>query len=182
MTRCWGNRSPDYVLEYHDNVWGKPVHDDRTLFKMLCMESFQAGLSWTLILKREGYLERAFDGFDPNKIADYEDDMADMLLTAEGMIKNRKKIEAVIHNSRQFLRVQEEFGSFDKYIWGFTEGKTIDNRPISYADIPAKTELSDIIAKDLKKRGFKFLGSVTVYAFLQSMGIVNDHLIDCDYR
>lgn len=180
--RCWGDRLPDYALHYHDTVWGKPCHDDKTLFKMLCLEVFQAGLSWNIILKREAQLTVAFDGFNPKIIAAYTDDMVNKILCAAGMIKNRKKIEAVLHNAKRYLEIQKEFGSFDNYIWSFTCGKVIDNRFIDGKQLPASTPLSDKIAKDLKKRGFKFLGTVTVYAFIQSMGIVNDHLINCDYR
>lgn len=179
---CWGNTLPDYVLHYHNTVWGKPCHDDKTLFKMLCMEAFQAGLSWNIVLKREAQLEAAFDDFDPEIIAAYDKNKADELMCADGMIKNRKKIEAVLNNAKRYLDVQKEFGSFDNYIWSFADYKVIDNKFTSSTQLPASTPLSDKIAKDLKKRGFKFLGTVTVYAFMQSMGLVNDHLIDCEYR
>jgi len=180
--RCWGDTLPKFVLDYHDNVWGKPCHDDKTLFKMLCLEAFQAGLSWNIVLKREKLLEAAFSGFDPAVIAQYPDTKTDELLLADGIIKNRKKIEAVLHNAKRYLEIQKEFGSFDKYIWSYTEGKVIDNRFTEGSQLPASTPLSDKIAKDLKKRGFKFLGTVTVYAFMQSMGLVNDHLVTCEYR
>lgn len=180
--RCWGNTLPQFVLDYHDTVWGKPCHDDKTLFKMLCMEAFQAGLSWNIVLRREAQLEAAFDGFDPTVVAAYPDGKADELMLFDGMIKNRKKIEAVLHNAKCYLKIQKEFGSFDNYIWGFTGGKVTDNHFTESSQLPASTPLSDKIAKDLKKRGFKFLGTVTVYAFMQSMGLVNDHLVDCEYR
>lgn len=149
---------------------------------MLCMEAFQAGLSWNIVLKREAQLEAAFDDFDPEIIAAYDKNKADELMCADGMIKNRKKIEAVLNNAKRYLDVQKEFGSFDNYIWSFADYKVIDNKFTSSTQLPASTPLSDKIAKDLKKRGFKFLGTVTVYAFMQSMGLVNDHLIDCEYR
>lgn len=180
--RCWGDKLPQYVLDYHDTVWGKPCHDDKTLFKMLCMEAFQAGLSWNIVLKREAQLAAAFDDFDPAVIAQYPENKTDEIMCAEGMIKNRKKIEAVLHNAKRYLEIQKEFGSFDKYIWSYTDGTVIDNRFTAGNQLPASTPLSDRIAKELKKRGFKFLGTVTVYAFMQSMGLVNDHLADCEFR
>lgn len=182
MSRCWGDRLTEDMRAYHDHVWGKPEHDDAKLFKMLSMECFQAGLSWAIVLKREKALEAAFEGFDARKVAAYDEAKVDQILTADGMIRHRGKIEAVIHNARCYQAIQREFGSFDAYIWGYTEGKVIDHRFTDSAEIPAKTGLSERIAKDMKKRGFKFLGATTVYAFLQSIGVVNDHLVDCDFR
>lgn len=182
MSRCWGDRLTEDMREYHDHVWGKPENDDVKLFKMLSMECFQAGLSWAIVLKREKALETAFDGFDPRKVAAYDDAKVDQMLTADGMIRHRGKIEAVIHNARCYQAIQREFGSFDAYIWGYTEGKVIDSRFTDSAELPAKTELSERIARDMRKRGFKFLGATTVYAFLQSIGVVNDHLVGCDWR
>lgn len=182
MSRCWGDKLTEDMRDYHDHVWGKPEHDDVKLFKMLSMECFQAGLSWAIVLKREKALEAAFEGFDARKVAAYDEAKVDQILTADGMIRHRGKIEAVIHNALCYQEIQREFGSFDAYIWGYTAGKVIDNRFTDSAELPAKTELSEIIAKDMKKRGFKFLGATTVYAFLQSIGVVNDHLVSCDYR
>jgi DNA-3-methyladenine glycosylase I len=179
LTRCeWAGSDPLYVT-YHDEEWGVPVHDDRKLFEFIILEGAQAGLSWITILKRrEGY-RRAFDGFDPAKVALYNDEDVARLLAGEGIIRNRAKVRSAIQNAQAFLRIQDEFGSFDKYIWGFVDGKPLVNRFESMSDIPARTELSDAISKDLKKRGFSFVGSTIMYAHMQATGMVNDHVISC---
>ncbi|WP_297679840.1 glutamine-hydrolyzing GMP synthase [Helicobacter sp.] len=167
---------------YHDTEWGEPLHDDRKLFEFLLLESFQAGLSWITILKKRESFRIAFDDFDYHKIAAYDGSKIESLMHNEGIIRNRAKIEAAISNAKAFLAVQKEFGSFDKYIWGFVGGKPIINAFESIANLPASTPLSDTIAKDLKKRGFKFVGTTTMYAFMQAIGMVNDHLISCFKR
>lgn len=167
---------------YHDTEWGEPLHDDRKLFEFLLLESFQAGLSWITILKKRESFRTAFDNFDYHKIAAYDESKIESLMCNEGIIRNRAKIEAAIFNAKAFLAVQREFGSFDKYIWGFVGGKPIINAFESIADLPASTSLSDTIAKDLKKRGFKFVGTTTMYAFMQAIGMVNDHLTSCFKR
>jgi DNA-3-methyladenine glycosylase I len=179
LSRCaWAGSDPLYV-RYHDEEWGVPVHDDRKLFEFLILEGAQAGLSWITILKRrEGY-RRAFDGFDAAKIALYGEEDVARLLADEGIIRNRAKMRSAIQNAQAFLKVQAEFGSFDKYIWDFVDGKPLDNRIKSLDDIPARTELSDLVSKDLKKRGFSFVGSTIVYAHMQATGMVNDHLTSC---
>jgi DNA-3-methyladenine glycosylase I len=177
--RCpWCGTDPLYV-KYHDEDWGVPVHDDAKHFEFLVLESAQAGLSWlTVLRKRENY-RKALDGFDVNKIAEYDDDKLEELLQNPGIIRNRLKIKATINNAQRFLEVVKEFGSFDKYIWSFTNHKTITNHFTSLSELPAKTELSDRLSKDLLKRGFKFVGSTIIYAHLQAIGVVNDHLVGC---
>ncbi|MBI5605916.1 MAG: DNA-3-methyladenine glycosylase I [Deltaproteobacteria bacterium] len=164
---------------YHDEEWGEPVHDEGKLFEFLILEGFQAGLSWLTILRKRENFRKAFDGFDFNKIAKYGKRKIHALLKDEGIIRNRLKIEGAVANARAFLQVREEFGTFDRYIWGFVEGKPIQNHFKSLAELPARTELSDLISKDLKKRGFKFVGSTIVYAHMQATGMVNDHVVDC---
>ena len=178
MKRCnWA--SNDLNSPYHDSEWGVPLHDDRALFEFLILEGAQAGLSWdTILRKRENY-RAAFDNFDPTKVAKYDDKKAAELLGNEGIIRNRLKIASAIGNAKAFLRVQEEFGSFDKYIWGFVGGKPLDNGLTEFSQVPAKTDISDAVSKDLKKRGFNFVGSTIMYAFMQATGMVNDHLTDC---
>jgi DNA-3-methyladenine glycosylase I len=174
-------RKPDYVA-YHDEEWGVPVHDDRKLFEFVVLESAQAGLSWyTILRKREGY-RQAFDQFDPEKIARYSDDKVQELLGNAGIIRNRLKILATISNAQHFLDIQAEFGSFDAYIWRFVDGKPIVNTLREMADYPATSKESDALSKDLKKRGFKFMGSTVCYAHMQATGMVNDHSIDCFRR
>ncbi|WP_338066300.1 DNA-3-methyladenine glycosylase I [Paenibacillus montanisoli] len=174
------NEDPLYI-DYHDHEWGVPVHDDRLLFEMLLLEGAQAGLSWyTVLKKREGY-RRAFDGFDPHRIAVYDDVKADELMKDEGIIRNRLKIQAAITNAKCFLKVCEEFGSFDKYIWQFVGFEPIRNRWRDIREVPATTKESDAMSKDLKKRGFKFVGSTICYAYMQACGMVNDHTLDCDF-
>ncbi len=167
------------MISYHDNEWGIPIHDDTRWFEHILLDGAQAGLSWKTILhRREGY-RRAFDGFDPGKVAKYDDKKFNELLNDEGIIRNRLKIRSAINNAKAFLKIQEEFGSFDNYIWSFSGGKPVVNRWKSLSEIPASSPLSDIVSKDLKKRGFTFVGTTICYAFLQAAGIVNDHLVYC---
>lgn len=181
MTRCeWAGNDPLYI-SYHDNEWGVPVYDDDKLFEFLILETFQAGLSWITILKKRENFRTAFDNFNYNKIADYKADKINSLMNDAGIIRNRLKIEATINNAKAFIKIQEEFGTFSKYIWAFTSGKPVINSFKSMNEIPSRTELSDLISKDLKKRGFKFTGSTVVYAHMQATGMVNDHIISC-YR
>ena len=177
--RCsWPGDMPLYV-DYHDNEWGRPTHDDRELFELLVLEGAQAGLSWiTILKKREAYRE-AFDGFDPAKVALYDEAKVEELMQNVGIVRNRLKVNAAITNAKLFLDVVEEFGSFDAFLWGYVDGSPIVNRWCSEGEIPASTPLSDRISKDLKKRGFKFVGSTIVYAYMQSIGMVNDHVTGC---
>ena len=164
---------------YHDTEWGVPVNDDATLFEFLILETFQAGLSWITILKKRQNFRRAFDNFEYKRIADYKQPKIDELLQDTGIVRNKLKINAAVTNAQNFIEVQAEFGSFSSYIWGFVDGKPIKNEVKNYKDAPANTALSDIISKDLKKRGFKFVGSTVIYAHMQATGIVNDHEINC---
>lgn len=177
--RCsWGASDPLY-LGYHDEEWGVPLHDDRRLFEMLVLEGAQAGLSWlTILRRREGY-RRAFEGFDPHKVARYGEDAVARLLADDGIIRNRLKIRSAIANAQAFLKVQEQFGSFDSYIWGFVDGRPIQNAWTALDEIPARTGLSDTLSKDLKARGFSFVGSTICYAHMQATGMVNDHVVGC---
>ncbi len=179
ITRCaWVGTDPLYVA-YHDKEWGVPVQDDRRLFEFLILEGAQAGLSWiTILRKRENY-RRAFDHFDPVRIVNYGPKKIRELLANEGIVRNRLKIESAIRNAAAFLKVQKEFGSFERYLWGFVEDKPIRNRWRNVKELPARTEKSDIISKDLKERGFNFVGSTITYAFMQAVGMVNDHTTDC---
>jgi len=179
MERCDWCLGDELYIKYHDEEWGVPVHDDRTHFEFLVLESMQSGLSWLTILRKRENFRRAFAGFDPAKVAEYDEAKIAELLQNPGIIRNRRKIEAAINNAQRFLEIQREFGSFDKYIWGFTNGEIITNHYESISEIPATSPLSDEISKDLKKRGFKFLGSVTIYAHLQATGIINDHINKC---
>jgi DNA-3-methyladenine glycosylase I len=167
------------MIKYHDKEWGVPVHNDRKLFEFLILEGFQAGLSWRTILHKRENFQEAFDNFDFNKIAKYNRKKINSLLKNEGIIRNKLKIEAAITNAKAFLQVRKEFGTFDKYIWSFVNGKPIDNKFKSLKELPAKTKLSDKISEDLKKRGFKFVGSTIVYAHMQATGMVNDHVVSC---
>ncbi|MBN2041551.1 MAG: DNA-3-methyladenine glycosylase I [Spirochaetes bacterium] len=167
------------MKKYHDKEWGVPVHNDRKLFEFLVLEGAQAGLSWMTILKKRENFRKAFDNFDYNKIAKYDTRKINSLLNDAGIIRNRLKITGAIGNAKAFLQVRKEFGTFDKYIWGFVNGKPIVNKFKSLSDLPARTELSDAISKDLKKRGFRFVGSTIVYAHMQATGMVNDHLQSC---
>jgi len=173
------NRDNPLLQKYHDEEWGVPKHDDRRLFEDLVLDRAQAGLSWlTILRKRENYRE-AFDNFDPAKIAAYDETKIEELLGNAGIIRNRQKINSTIKNTQAFLKVQEEFDSFDAYIWGFVEGKPIQNAWQSMSELPAKTELSETISKDFKKRGFSFVGPTIIYAFMQAVGMVNDHTVGC---
>ncbi len=166
-------------IEYHDNEWGKPVHDDRKLFEMLILEGMQAGLSWLTILNKRTAFREAFDEFDYEKIALYGEDKIDRLMQNAGIVRNRLKIKSAIINAQQFIKVQKEYGSFDVFIWSYVDNKPILNHFSSETEIPSTTPLSDKISKDLKKRGFKFVGSTIVYAYMQAIGIVNDHVKGC---
>ena len=179
MKRCeWANRG-ELEQSYHDKEWGVEIHGDRSLFEFLILEGAQAGLSWSTILKkREGY-RKAFDHFDAQKIAGYSKNKVSLLLADSQIIRNRLKIDATIANARAFLRVQKEFGSFDKYIWQFVNGRPIRNAWKRITDIPSSTSESDAMSKDLIKRGFKFVGATICYAFMQAVGMVNDHVVDC---
>jgi DNA-3-methyladenine glycosylase I len=181
--RCpWVDLSkPDYV-HYHDIEWGVPIHEDRLLFEFLVLESAQAGLSWyTVLRKRENY-RAAFDGFDPEKVAQYDDQKVEALLQNPGIIRNRLKVLAAVNNAQRFLAVQAEFGSFDAYIWRFVEGQPVINKIQALADYPATSAASDALSKDLRDRGFKFLGSTICYAHMQATGMVNDHTLSCFRR
>lgn len=166
-------------MAYHDNEWGVPVHDDRKLFEMLVLEGAQAGLSWSTILKKRGNYRKAFDKFDAKKIAKYDRAKVAQLLADPGIVRNRLKIAAIIQNARAFLDVQKEFGSFDRYIWQFVEGKLKKNKWKSLKEIPPKTAESEAMSKDLKKRRFSFVGPTICYAFMQAVGMVNDHVVTC---
>jgi len=177
--RCtWCGTDPLYVT-YHDEEWGVPVRDDDKLFEFLILETFQAGLSWITILKKRENFRKALDDFDYKKIAKYSEEKYDSLMQDAGIIRNKLKIRATISNAQNFMEIQKEFGSFSKYIWGFTDGKVIKNKFKNMSDVPAKTGLSDEISKDMKKRGFKFVGSTVMYAHMQATGMVNDHTMDC---
>ena len=180
MERCaWVKPENERYVVYHDLEWGVPVHDDQHLFEMLILEGAQAGLSWETILnKRENY-RMAFDYFNPIKISQYDDDKIEQLMQNSGIVRNRLKIKATIKNAKVFMAIQEEFGSFDRYLWDYVEGKPIISTFKSLSELPAKTELSDRISKDLKKRGMSFIGSTIIYAYLQAIGVVNDHTINC---
>lgn len=177
--RCsWVGSKPHFIL-YHDREWGRPVHDDRRLFEMLLLEGAQAGLTWeTILRRREGY-RRAFAGFDPEKVARFGAKKKAALLQDPGIIRNRLKVEAAVSNARAFLAVQKEFGSFDRYVWQFVGGKPLIYRRRRMSDVPATSPESDALSKDLKKRGFRFVGSTIVYAYMQAVGMVNDHTVDC---
>ena len=179
MKRCnWANGS-ELEQSYHDQEWGVEIHDDRTLFEFLVLEGAQAGLSWSTILKKREAYRRAFDNFDARKISRYSETTVSRLLTNSEIIRNRLKINAAVTNARAFLQVQKEFGSFDRYIWQFVNGRPIRNSWRTMTDIPASTPESEDMSKDLKKRGFKFVGPTICYAFMQAVGMVNDHVVDC---
>ncbi|NEW82641.1 MAG: DNA-3-methyladenine glycosylase I [Mariniphaga sp.] len=179
LIRCDWCLKDDLYLHYHDEEWGVPVHDEQKLFEFLILEGAQAGLSWlTVLRKREAY-RKAFDGFDPQKIALYDHSKILELIKNEGIIRNRLKIESAIKNAQAFLMIQEQMGSFDRYIWDFVDGRTIQNRFATLKEIPAETEISRIISKDMKKRGFSFVGPTIIYAQMQATGMLNDHLINC---
>jgi len=180
MKRCeWVTGADPLMVEYHDREWGAPVHDDRKHFEFLVLEAAQAGLSWSTVLrKREGY-RRAFSDFDPEKVARYTDERIETLTQDPSIIRNRMKIAAAVRNARHFLEIEEEFGSFDKYAWRFVDGRPKVNRRTTSKDIPATSPESDAFSKDLKSRGFSFVGSTIIYAHMQAIGMVNDHLVDC---
>ncbi|WP_286231751.1 DNA-3-methyladenine glycosylase I [Neobacillus mesonae] len=179
VSRCgWVNQDPLYI-DYHDNEWGVPVYDDRLLFELINLEGAQAGLSWYTILKKRENYRKAFDHFNAEKIVAYDDHMIEELIHNDGIVRNRLKINAVVTNAEAFLQVVEEFGSFADYIWSFVGGKPIQNHFKDLSEVPATTEISDHLSKDLKKRGFKFVGSTICYAFMQAAGLVNDHIETC---
>jgi DNA-3-methyladenine glycosylase I len=178
-SRCpWCGSDPTYI-EYHDTEWGVPVHDERLHFEFLVLEGFQAGLSWLTILKKRPRFQEVFAGFDPEAVARFDENRIEQLRADPGIIRNRAKIRAAVANARAFRAVQEEFGSFDAYIWGFVDGTPVRNDPQTLEDVPATTPLSDAVSADLKARGFSFVGSTIVYAHLQATGLVNDHLTGC---
>ena len=178
--RCaWA--SNELAVRYHDEEWGRPVHDDRVLFEFLILEGAQAGLSWNTILQKRVNYRKAFDGFDPARVARYDRRKLQQLLRDPGIVRNRLKVSSAVENAKAFLRVQEEFGSFDRYIWQFVGGKPIVNARKSLKQVPPSTTESDAMSKDLKKRGFKFVGSTICYAFMQAVGMVNDHVVNCHF-
>jgi DNA-3-methyladenine glycosylase I len=179
MTRCSWCEGNEQYIEYHDKDWGVPVYNDNKHFEFLILEGAQAGLSWLTILKRRDTYRLAYDGFNPAIVARYDEEKIQELLKDPGIIRNKLKVRASVNNAKLFLDIQKEFGSFNNYIWGFTDGKTVKNSWKKLSEVPAKTELSDKISSDLKDRGFNFTGSTIIYAHLQAAGIVNDHLTDC---
>lgn len=179
LARCpWSGTDPLYIA-YHDSEWGVPVHDDRIHFEFLILEGAQAGLSWSTILKKREHYRRAFDGFDPARVAQYDEAMAAALMEDAGIVRNRLKIRAAIQNARCFLRIQAEFGSFDRYVWPYVGGRPIVNKWQSLSQVPAETAEARALSKDLKKRGFSFVGPTIMYAYMQAVGLVNDHLTTC---
>ncbi|MDD5260951.1 MAG: DNA-3-methyladenine glycosylase I [Methylacidiphilales bacterium] len=177
--RCsWCLSDPLYI-RYHDEEWGRPVHDDKLLFEFLVLESFQAGLSWFIVLKKRENFRKAFAGFDANKVAKFDSKKAEALMQDAGIIRNRLKIEAAINNAKRFLEIQKEFGSFDRYVWSFVGGNTVVNKPKTLKDLRPTSPISDAMSKDMGARGFKFRGSTICYAFMQAVGLVDDHLSDC---
>ena len=179
MTRCgWAGSDPLY-LRYHDEEWGVPAHDDRKLFEMLILEGMQAGLSWLTVLRKREEFRKAFDGFDPSRIAAYDGKKIQSLLENPGIIRNRLKIEAAVKNARAFLEVQKEFGTFDRFIWSLVGNKPRRNHFRKLNEVPPQTPESDAMSRELKKRGFSFVGSTICYAFMQAVGMVNDHVVDC---
>lgn len=179
MNRCPWCGTNELYIKYHDEEWGVPVHDDKKHFEFLVLESAQAGLNWLTILKKRENYRKAYDDFEVSKVAQYDEYKIEELIQNAGIIRNRKKIEASINNAKLFLEIQKEFGSFDKYIWGFVDYKPVINHFEDISKVPATSELSDKISLDLKKRGFKFLGSTIIYSQLQATGIINDHLVNC---
>jgi DNA-3-methyladenine glycosylase I len=177
--RCpWSGTDPSMVA-YHDEEWGVPVHDDRVLYEFLVLEGAQAGLSWSTILRKRDAYRRAFDRFEPRKVAGYDKRKVSALLADAGIVRNRAKIESAIKNAKAFLAIQEEFGSFDAYQWRFVDGRPVQNRWRAVREVPPRTAQSDVMSKDLKRRGFSFVGSTILYAHMQAVGMVNDHLVDC---
>ena len=179
IVRCsWVGNDPLSVA-YHDEEWGLPVHDDRELFEFIILEGAQAGLSWMTILKKRANYRRAFDHFEPSLIAKYDEDKIALLMEDAGIVRNRRKIAAAVQNANAFLAVQEQFGSFDKYIWGFVNGQPVKNTWRDTSEIPGQTETSQVMSSDLRQRGFNFVGPTICYAFMQAVGMVNDHTVDC---
>jgi DNA-3-methyladenine glycosylase I len=179
LKRCKWTSNDALMIEYHDKEWGVPQYDDRLLFEFLILEGMQAGLSWSTILKKRENFRNALDNFNYNKISKYDDNKIEELLQNKGIIRNRLKIQSIITNAKAFIKIQKEFESFSKYLWSFVNNKPINNAWKSLEELPSHTKLSDNISKDLKKRGFKFVGSTIVYAFIQAIGLVNDHTVDC---
>ncbi len=177
--RCPWCLSSDLMIRYHDEEWGTPVHNDRKLFEFLLLDAFQAGLSWSTIINKRKNFRKAFDNFNYKTIAKYDRKKIESLLKDEGIIRNKLKVHSAIENAKAFMMVQKEFGSFDKYIWQFTGGKTKQNNPKEIKHVPSTSKESDLMSKDLKGRGFRFVGSTICYAFMQAAGMVNDHLVDC---
>ncbi|UCD48799.1 MAG: DNA-3-methyladenine glycosylase I [Phycisphaerales bacterium] len=177
--RCQWCQGHEIYLAYHDEEWGVPVHDDRTLFEMVVLDGAQAGLSWLTILKKRDNYRAAFDNFDPQKVAKYSPKKIEQLLRNPGIVRNRLKVESAVHNARAFLEIQAELGSFDAFLWRHVDGAPIQNAWTSVAQIPTRTKESDALSKDLKRRGFNFVGSTICYAFMQAAGLVNDHVVDC---
>lgn len=178
-TRCdWSTKDSLYIA-YHDNEWGVPLHDEQQLFEFLILETFQAGLSWITVLRKRENFREAFDKFDYKKVALYDEAKIQELLQDKGIIRNKLKVRSAISNAQAFMEIQKEFGSFDKYIWGFVGGNSLQNNRKTMSELPATTEISDQLSKDLKKRGFKFVGSTVIYAHMQATGMVNDHVVDC---
>jgi DNA-3-methyladenine glycosylase I len=178
LKRCWNTDNPLYI-KYHDEEWGVPLHEDNKLFEFLVLDGFQAGLSWLIILKKRDAFRRAFDDFDPEKVAKYTDKDVERLVNESAIVRNRSKILATVNNARCFLKVQREFSSFDTYIWQFVHGGAIQNSFAQLSDLPAESDESKDMSKDLKKRGFQFVGPTICYAFMQAAGLVNDHLVTC---
>lgn len=182
IMRCdWANKN-ELEKQYHDTQWGKVVHDDNELFKMLILEGKQAGLSWATILAKMDTLCKAFDDFNPEKLVSYDEEKIEALLLNDGIIKNRLKVNAVVHNAKMYFKLCEKYGSLDAFLWSYVDNNPIINSWERIEDVPASTPLSDNISKQLKKEGFKFVGSTTIYAFMQSIGMVNDHLLSCSFR
>jgi len=181
IKRCAWAGSSQMMTDYHDKEWGTPLHDEKGLFEFLILEGAQAGLSWEIILRKREAYRAAFDGFDPLVVANYAPEKIEALMANAGIVRNRRKIEAAVGNARAFLQVQAEYGTFDAYLWKFVSGKSIHNRFREMSEIPAKTEVSEALSKDLLKRGFRFVGPTICYAFMQAVGMVNDHILDC-YR
>jgi DNA-3-methyladenine glycosylase I len=180
LKRCfWVSLDKPYYVEYHDTEWGVPVHDDQRHFEMLILEGAQAGLSWETILRKRDHYRRAFAGFDPAKVARFTPARIEKLLLNPGLVRNRLKMNSAVKNARAFLAIQKEFGSFDDYVWRFVGSRPIDGKRKNRADVPAKTEESDALSKDLQKRGFNFVGSTIIYSYMQAVGLVNDHTTDC---
>jgi 3-methyladenine DNA glycosylase len=178
IDRCpWAKSELD--ISYHDQEWGRPLHDDRRLFEMLILEGMQAGLSWSSVLKKREHMRRAFDGFEPHRLAAYDQSRLDSFMDDPGLIRNRAKLKALVDNARAFLRVVDEFGSFDAYLWNFVDQQPLINHWRTIEEVPAETETSAALSRDLKKRGFKFVGPVICYAYMQAVGLVNDHLVSC---